>query len=64
LPLARFTLEQVVLTLISVALVLGLCHYVFHLHWAIAYSICVGYTMSINNALRDILGRRGEGESN
>jgi hypothetical protein len=54
----RATAGQVVLALISVGLVLGLCHYIFQLHWAIAYSICVGYTMSFHQALRDVFGPR------
>jgi DNA-directed RNA polymerase subunit RPC12/RpoP len=49
-------LSQVVVTLIVTTALLALCLYVFKLHWAIAYSICVGYTMSLNHAITDVFG--------
>lgn len=47
---------QVVLTLVCVGLLLGACEYGFRLHWAITYSICVGYTMSLHHAITDVFG--------
>ena len=49
-------LWQLVITLLTVGLLLGLCHYVFKLHWAISYSICLGYTMSLHRAVTDVFG--------
>lgn len=49
-------LSQLVVTVLTVGLLLGLCQYVFELHWAISYSICIGYTMSLHRAITDIFG--------
>jgi len=47
---------QVVLTLLCVSILLGVCEYGFQFHWALTYSICVGYTMSLHHALTDVFG--------
>jgi DNA-directed RNA polymerase subunit RPC12/RpoP len=47
---------QVVLTVICVGILLAVCQYGFKLHWAITYSVCVGYTMSLHHGLADIFG--------
>jgi DNA-directed RNA polymerase subunit RPC12/RpoP len=56
----RPRLSQIVVTLVSIALLLAICRYAFNLHWAITYSICVCYTMSLNHTLQDLFGRRSE----
>ena len=47
---------QVALTVICVGILLAVCQYGFKLHWAITYSVCVGYTMSLHHGLTDIFG--------
>jgi len=54
----RPRLLQVVLTLVSIALLLALGHYVLKLHWAVAYSICVCYAMNLHRAVQDFFGPR------
>ena len=51
---------QIVVTLVATTVLLGVCLHIFELCWAIAYSICVGYTMSLHHAITDAFGR-GEG---
>jgi hypothetical protein len=48
----------VVLTILSISILLAVCHFRFHLHWTITYSICVCYTMSLNHILANLLGKR------
>jgi hypothetical protein len=52
-------LWQVVVTLVVLTALLAVCLYTFRLHWAIAYSICVGYTMGLNHAITDVFGAGG-----
>lgn len=47
---------QVIVTTVSVLLLLVVCRYALHLHWAIAYSICIGYTLSLNHTVQDVFG--------
>ena len=54
------SLSQIVITLVSISLLLAICRYGLKLHWAIAYSICVCYTMSLNHTLQDLFGNRSE----
>jgi len=49
-------LSQVVVTLIATTTLLVTCLYLFRLHWAMAYSICVSYTMSLNHVITDVFG--------
>ncbi len=51
---------EVVVTLIAVVVLLAICRYGLHLHWAIAYSICACYTISLNHALQDLFGNHAE----
>lgn len=48
---------RVLVTLISVVGLLLICLYGFDLHWALSYSICVGYVMSLNHTITDLFGR-------
>ncbi len=50
------TAVQVIVTLASILLLLAICRYALHLHWAITYSICVCYTVSLNHTLQDFFG--------
>ena len=54
----RANLLQVLLALASIGVLLVLCRYVFRVHWVIAYSICVCYTMNLHRAVRDFFGKR------
>lgn len=47
---------QVIVTLAVTTVLLVMCLYVFKMHWAVAYSICVSYTMSLNHAITKVLG--------
>jgi hypothetical protein len=51
-----FNFLQVLVSAVSVGIILGLCHYVFKMHWVISYSVCVCYTITINDAIYNILG--------
>lgn len=55
---AKFS--QVVLTVICVGVLLAVCQYGFGLHWAITYSVCIGYTMSLHHGITDVLGGMGD----
>jgi len=48
------TATQIILGLISVLTIFAICNYVFKLHWAITYSICIIYTTSFDRALQSI----------
>ncbi len=52
-------LWQVIVTMVVTTALLVVCLYYFRLHWAITYSICVGYTMSLNHAITDVFGAGG-----
>jgi hypothetical protein len=49
-------LWQVAVTFTLIALIFAVCQFGFKLHWAITYSICVCYTMSLNHTLNDLIG--------
>ena len=51
-----FDCLQILASAAIAALLLALCNYVFKMHWAISYSICVCYTISINDAIHGYLG--------
>ncbi len=51
---ARFS--QVIVTVIAICILLAVCQCLFQLHWAITYSVSVGYTMSLHHALADVFG--------
>ena len=48
------TMAQVILGLIAVLVILVFCNYVFKLHWAITFSICIVYTTSFDKALQSV----------
>jgi hypothetical protein len=50
-------ISQVVATMIAVTVLLLVCLYGFQLDWALSYSICVGYVMSLNHRITDLFGR-------
>jgi DNA-directed RNA polymerase subunit RPC12/RpoP len=50
-------LWQVILTMVCISIIMAICHFGFHLHWTITYSICVCYTMTLNQTLTDLLGK-------
>ena len=55
---AKFS--QVGLTVLCVGVLLAVCQYAFKLHWAITYSVCIGYTMSLHHGIADVLGGMGD----
>lgn len=40
-------------SIIAVTILLGLCQYIFKLHWVYTYSIAICYTMSLQGVLQD-----------
>jgi DNA-directed RNA polymerase subunit RPC12/RpoP len=52
---------QVIVTLTVTIVLLVVCLYIFKMHWAVTYSICVSYTMSLNHAIMKVFGG-GEAE--
>jgi len=51
---ARFW--QVVVALICVGVLVVGCEYLCKLHWAITYSVCVGYTMGLHHSITNVFG--------
>jgi hypothetical protein len=45
---------EVIIGLIAVLIIFAICNYVFKLHWAITFSICVIYTTSFDRALQNV----------
>jgi hypothetical protein len=54
----KASLLQIGVTVISIAILLASCQYLFRLHWSITFSIAAGYTMSLLGGLRDVFGLR------
>jgi DNA-directed RNA polymerase subunit RPC12/RpoP len=52
----KASLVQIAVTIVSIAILVAVCQYVFRLHVAITFSIAVGYTMSLLGSLRDVFG--------
>ncbi len=50
-------LWQVLLTLVCISILVAIFHYGYRLHWTITYSICVCYTMTLNQTITDLLGK-------
>jgi hypothetical protein len=50
-------ISLVIMSMISVIILLCLCNYTFRLHWAISYSICICYTLSLLRAVHDVFGK-------
>lgn len=45
------TTGQIVLTVVTACIIVGVCQYGFEMHWAITYSICVGYITNLHHTL-------------
>ena len=45
---------EVVIGMAAVLIIFALCNYVFKLHWAITFSICIIYTTSFDRALQNV----------
>jgi phosphatidylserine synthase len=50
----KATVVDIILGLAAVLVIFTLCNYVFKLHWAITFSICIVYTTSFDKALQNI----------
>jgi hypothetical protein len=50
----RATPIRVIFGLLSVLTIFAFCNYVFDLHWAITFSICIVYTTSFDKALQSV----------
>jgi hypothetical protein len=48
------TAVQIILGLAAVLIIFVFCNYVFKLHWAITFSICIIYTTSFDRALQNV----------
>ena len=46
--------KEVIIGLIAVLVIFIFCNYVFKLHWAITFSICIIYTTSFDKALQSV----------
>jgi hypothetical protein len=57
------TIGQVIVGLIFVFIIFILCNYVFHLYWAITFSICIVYTTSFDRALQNVFPGLNYGEN-
>jgi len=56
------TMTQVIIGLAFVLIIFVFCNYVFHLYWAITFSICVVYATSFDKALQNVFPSLGYGE--
>jgi hypothetical protein len=50
----QVTPVQIVLGLAATVVIVLICNYVFKLHWAITFSICIVYTTSFDRALQSV----------
>jgi DNA-directed RNA polymerase subunit RPC12/RpoP len=48
------TPAQIILGLVATIIIILVCNYVFKLHWAITYSICIIYTTSFDRGLQSV----------
>jgi DNA-directed RNA polymerase subunit RPC12/RpoP len=48
------TPAQIILGLVATIIIVLVCNYVFKLHWAITFSICIIYTTSFDRALQSV----------
>ena len=48
------TLAEVILASASGIIILTICQFVFKLHWAITFSICISYMTSFEKAVRSV----------
>ena len=56
------TASEVIIGLIVVLVIFIFCNYVFKLHWAITFSICIVYTTSFDRALQSVFPRLSNSE--
>lgn len=52
----EFNHWQVLASVFCVGTILAACNYYFKMHWAISYSICACYTLTINDTVQHLLG--------
>lgn len=50
--------SQILVAVVSITMLLMVCQYIFRLHWLVAYSIAICYTMSLLSAVQDIVGKQ------
>jgi hypothetical protein len=48
------TITQVILGSIAILIIFYICNYIFNLHWAITYSICIIYTTSFDRGMQSV----------
>lgn len=48
------TYHQTIISLTAVFLIFMLCNFVFNLHWAVTFSICIAYTTSFDRAFQSV----------
>jgi hypothetical protein len=53
----NMTAAQVIIGLAAVLSIFALCNFVFHLYWAITFSICIVYTTSFDKAVQSVFPR-------
>jgi len=58
---AEVNLLQATVSALSTTALVAACHYHFHLHWAITFSVTVCYTLSLHNTICGVFGRRAPG---
>lgn len=46
---------RIIFGLVSILIIFTLCNYVFKMHWAITFSICIVYTTSFDRAIQGLL---------
>ncbi|MGA2093228.1 MAG: hypothetical protein ABSH16_07490 [Sedimentisphaerales bacterium] len=51
------TAAQIIIGLTATTAIILICNYVFKLHWAITFSICIIYTTSFDRALQSVFPR-------
>jgi DNA-directed RNA polymerase subunit RPC12/RpoP len=51
------TYHQTIISLTAVFLIFAFCNFVFNLHWAVTFSICIAYTTSFDKALQSVFPR-------
>jgi hypothetical protein len=56
------TVALVAISLASILIIFIFCNFVFHLYWAITYSICIVYTTSFDRALQNVFPSLDYGE--
>ena len=55
------SLSEMGVAVASIAILLVVCQFVFRLHWVVAYSVAICYTMSLLRTVRGVLRRTRQG---